>query len=111
MARSMSIFVYGKGVTITGLNGVSQTIFRPGFEVTLSGPGASPSDPAPAPPGAAANLLAQLDGRTGANGGAATVPTEVMVANSGIGNAISANLSASIQAAAKAQLLSRSRIM
>src|SRR5271169_497890 len=30
--------VYGNGVTITGLNGVSQTITRNGFEVTVSGP-------------------------------------------------------------------------
>src|SRR5271155_3301618 len=70
------IFVYGKGVTVTGLNGASQTITRPGFEVTVSGPGASPSDPAPAPPGATAALLAQLDGRAGGNGGAPVVPTE-----------------------------------
>ena len=31
------IFVYGKGVTVTGLSGASQTITRPGFEVTVSG--------------------------------------------------------------------------
>src|SRR5271167_389532 len=97
------IFEYGKGVTITGVNGVSQTITRPGFEVTVSGPGASPSDPAPAPPGAVAALLAQLDGRAGGNGGAPTVPTEVTVATSGIANAISANVTASIQAAAHTQ--------
>jgi trimeric autotransporter adhesin len=97
------IFVYGNGVTVTGLNGVSQTITRPGFEVTVSGPGASPSDPAPAPPGAAAALLAQLDGRAGGNGGAPIVPTEVMVTNSGIANAISSNIAASIQAANQSQ--------
>src|SRR5271156_1774400 len=57
-------FVYGKGVTITGLNGQSQTVYRPGFAVSVSGPGAAPSDPGPAPPGANAALLAQLDGRT-----------------------------------------------
>jgi FecR protein len=96
------IFVYGKGVTITGLNGVSQTITRPGFEVTVSGPGASPSDPSPAPPGATAALLAQLDGRAGRHGGASTVPTEVMVIDSGV-DAISANVATSIQAAAQTQ--------
>ena len=99
------IFVYGKGVTVTGLNGVSQTIFRPGFEVTVSRPGASPSDPAPAPPGAAAAMLAQLDGRAGASGGAAMVPTEVMVAQSGLSNVISSNINASIEAAEKNQPL------
>src|SRR5271166_3362368 len=85
------IFVYGKGVTVTGTNGVSQTITRPGFAVTVAGPGASPSTPAPAPPGTAAALLAQLDGRPGGNGGARTIPTEVAVASSGIANAISNN--------------------
>jgi hypothetical protein len=95
--------VYGKSVTITGLNGVSQTITRNGFAVTVSKPGASPSDPAPPPPGAAAALLAQIDGRAGGNGGATTVPTEVTVANSGIANAISSNVTASIQAAAHTQ--------
>jgi hypothetical protein len=30
------IFVYGKGVTVAGLNGVSQKITRPGWEVTVS---------------------------------------------------------------------------
>jgi hypothetical protein len=99
------IFVFGKGVTVTGRNGVSQTIFRPGFEVTVSGPGASPSDPAPAPPGRTAALLAELDGRAGGNGGAPIVPTEVMVTESGIANVISANITSSIQAAAKTQPL------
>jgi trimeric autotransporter adhesin len=89
------IFAYGRGVTITGTNGVAQTITRPGFEVTVSGPGAAPAEPAPAPPGAAAALLAQLDGRSGGNGGA-TTPTEVTVASSGIANAISNNIAASI---------------
>ena len=97
------IFVYGKGVTVTGLNGASQTLTRPGFEVTVSGPGASPSDPGPAPPGATAAMLAQLDGRAGGNGGAPVVPTEVTVTNSGIANVISANVPASIQAAAASQ--------
>src|SRR6266851_3998769 len=81
------IFVYGKGITVTGLNGIAQTITRPGWEVTVSAPGSSPSEPAPAPPGAAAALLAQLDGRSGGNGGATTTPTEIMVADSGIAQA------------------------
>ena len=97
------IFVFGKGVTVTGLDGTSRTITRPGFEVTVSGPGASPSDPAPAPPGAATALLAQLDGRPGGNGGASTIPTEGMVTNSGIAN-VSATVADNIQAAAQTQV-------
>ena len=87
---------------MTGLNGVSQTITRPGFEVTVSGPGASPSDPAQSPRGSTAALLAQLDGRAGGNGGATTVPTEVTVANSGIANTISANITPNTQAGGQA---------
>ena len=94
--------VYGKSVTITGLDGVSQTITRNGFAVTVSRPGASPSNSAPSPPGATAALNNQLDGRARANGGASTVPTEVTVANSGIANAISANVTPNIQAAGQA---------
>jgi hypothetical protein len=97
------IFVYGAGVTITGTNGVAQTITRSGFEVTVSGPGASPSQPAAAPPGVVAGLVAQLDGRAGGNGGATNIPTEVTVADSGIANVISNNIAASIQAANQSQ--------
>src|SRR5262249_38556524 len=43
------IFGYGAGVTITGANGISQTITRPGFQVTVAGRGATPSEPAPPP--------------------------------------------------------------
>ena len=64
----------------------------PGFEVNVSGPGAAPSDPAPAPPGAAAALLAQLDGQPGSNGGATTIPTETTVASSGIAQAVQQGL-------------------
>src|SRR5262249_22675788 len=96
------IFVYGRGVTVTGAN-VSQTITRPGFEVTVSGIGAAPSNPAPAPPGTAAALLAQLDGRAGGTGGARTLPTETVVAASGIADVISNNVTASVQAANQAQ--------
>jgi hypothetical protein len=93
------IFVYGKAVTVSGAN-VSQTITRPGFEVTVSGFGAAPSNPAPAPPGTTAALLAQLDGRTGGTGGA---QTETVVAASGIADVISNNVTASVQAADQTQ--------
>jgi len=87
--RLQVIFGYGTGVTVTGLNGLAQTITRPGFQVTVAGRGAAPSEPSPAPPGATAALLAQLDGRPGGNGGARTVPTDTIVANSGVAAAVS----------------------
>ena len=95
------IFGYGKGITVTGRNGVSETITRPGFEVIVASPGASPSAPTPAPPDTAEALLAQLDGRSDGNGGARTIPTEAMVANSGIANVISGDIAASRRAAAQ----------
>ncbi|HEU0154704.1 MAG TPA: FecR domain-containing protein [Stellaceae bacterium] len=93
------IFAYGNGVTVTGLNGISQTITRPGFQVTVATPGATPSPPAPAPQGAATAILSQLDGRPGNNGGAQTVPSDKTVENSGIANANSNNVANAVQAA------------
>src|SRR5207248_1520464 len=97
-------FIYGKAVTVTGTNGVSQTVSRPGFAITVAGPGASPSPPAPAPPGAIDAVLVQIDGRSGGSGGAAHVPTEVTITNSGISNTISGDISASVQSAVQNQL-------
>ncbi len=91
------IFGYGAGVTVTGLNGLAQTITRPGFQVTVAGRGAAPSTPSPAPPGASAALLAQLDGRPGGHGGARTIPTDTTVANSGIAAAVSSTAPVGIQ--------------
>src|SRR6516164_3113063 len=91
------VFGYGLGVTVTGLNGIAQTITRPGFQVTVAGRGAAPSEPSPAPPGATTALLAQLDGRPGRNGGARTVPTDTMVANSGIAAAVSSAVPVGVQ--------------
>jgi len=39
------IFLYGKSLTVTGTDGVSQTITRPGFGVSIAGPGAPPTPP------------------------------------------------------------------
>jgi hypothetical protein len=98
--RTEVIFEYGRGVTVTGLNGVSQTIIRPGYEVVVAGRGASPSAPFPAPRGATARLLLALDGRSGAHGGATVIPTDVTVVESGLPRVISANIPLGIAAAA-----------
>src|SRR5215472_309089 len=93
------VFVFGKGVTVTGRTGATQTIYRPGFSVSVVGPGAAPTPPAPAAPGQIAGLLGRMDGRSGGSGGATTVPTEARVASSGIASAISGNVAASVQSA------------
>ena len=94
-----AVFIYGRGLTVTGAGGASQTLQRPGFAVTVAGPGAAPSAPFPAPPGQLAQLLNQLDGRPGATGGARIVPTDQAVVASGVAQTISGNIAASVQQA------------
>ena len=93
-------FAFGKGVTVTALNGVSRTITRPGFQVTVSQPGATPSDPSPAPQGSIAAILTELNGWSGATN---TVPTGTTVANSGLAAAALSNVPAGAQEAFRAQ--------
>ena len=94
-----AIFIYGRGLTITGTNGASETVTRPGYAVSVAGPGASPSSPAPVPVAELNQLLSQLDGRPGGSGGAAIIPTEQTVVSSGVPQTISGNFSASVQQA------------
>jgi len=95
------IFIYGQAVTVSGQSGCSQSLYRSGFAVDINGSGGCPDSPHEAPPGATVAILAQLDGHAGGNGGATTVPTNTMVANSGIPNTVSSNVVASIQQAAQ----------
>jgi hypothetical protein len=97
------IFLYGNGLTVTGLNGVSETITRPGFAVSVHGRGAAPSSPARAPSGTLASFIAQLDGHSGSSGGASQIPTDTSVANSGVSQTVSGNLTGSIQSAIQSQ--------
>ena len=80
--RLEAIFIYGRGLSITGATGASETLLRPGYSVTIAAPGAAPSKPFPVAPGRIAALLTQLDGRSGGSGGASVIPTDQMVAAS-----------------------------
>jgi trimeric autotransporter adhesin len=94
------VFIYGKSLTISGRNGCEQqTLYRPGYEVTIRGE--CPSSPGKAPTEFISELLTELDGRAGGNGGAQVIPTDRSVAVSGIGNVVSGNLRASVAAALK----------
>ena len=89
---------------MTGDGGDSQTVTEPGFAISLSGPGGSPSSPFAVSVAELAALLAAMEGRAGGNGGAATIPTEAILAGSGIGQVISGNLIESIRQALNASL-------
>jgi hypothetical protein len=91
-----AVFLYGKGLTVNGLAGGSQTLTRPGFQ-SITTPGGSPSPPAPQPPGQLTLFTQQLDGHAGGTGGAANIPTDTHVVNSGVTQTISGNLSQSFQ--------------
>jgi hypothetical protein len=94
-------FVYGQGLIISNAVG-SQTLTRPGYSVTVASRTTPPSQPAPAPPGATAAMLSQLDGRSGGSGGARQTPTEQTVVSSGIGSTVSGNVMANVLAATQA---------
>lgn len=95
------IFLYGKGLTITGLTGLVERITRPGFGVTIAN--GTMSSPSQAPKGRLASFIAALDGKAGSNGGSTNVPTDATVANSGISDTVSNNVVGSIQQSIQSQ--------
>jgi hypothetical protein len=101
--RMEAIFIYGRTLTVTGADGVTQTLHRPGFAVSIGGPGGAPSAPFPVPPGRIAQLVDHLDGRVGATGGARAVPSDATVARSGVAATISGDVAGSVQQATQSQ--------
>src|SRR6266851_1136058 len=57
-----AVFIHGRDLVVTGTTGASETLHRPGYAVTIAGPGAAPSRPFRVPPEDLAQFLAQLDG-------------------------------------------------
>jgi hypothetical protein len=101
--RMEAIFIYGRNLTVTGADGVTQTLQRPGFAISIGGPGGAPSAPFPVPPGRIAQLVGHLDGRVGATGGARAVPSDATVARSGVAATISGDVAGSVQQATQSQ--------
>ena len=101
--KTDAVFIYGKGLSISGTAGGFQILTRPGYSSTTTA-GGQPSPPAPAPAGQLAALTQQLDGRAGGTGGATTVPTEATVVSSGVSGTISGNLSGSLQQSVQNQV-------
>ena len=101
--RMEAIFIYGRALTVTGAGGVTQTLHRPGYAISIGGPGGAPSAPFPVPPGRIAQLVGHLDGRVGASGGARAVPSDATVTRSGVAAAISGDVAGSVQQATQSQ--------
>jgi hypothetical protein len=59
-------------------------ITRPGFFVSIAGPGQPASSPGPAPAGFILQLMALLDGRSGRTGGSPVSPTDTGLLGSGL---------------------------
>jgi len=96
--KTTASFLYGKGLTVTGAAGGSETLTRPGFQ-TIVLPGGPPSRPGWMPPGLLALYTQLLDGRSGSTGGASVIPTDTFVFNTGISQTVSGNLNQSNQQA------------
>src|SRR3984893_11093643 len=101
--RMEAIFIYGRTLTVTGASGVTETLRRPGYAISLAGPGGVPSAPFPVPPGRIAQLVGKLDGRVGASAGARTVPSDATVERSGVAATISGDVAGSVQQATQSQ--------
>lgn len=73
------VLIYGIELTVTGQNGATTTIKRPGFAVRVERPGAPPSMPLRIEHEKLATLTAQFEGRVSADGGARIRPTDEKV--------------------------------
>ena len=91
-ARRKSSSSTARRLRVSGQSGCSQSALPARFRGRHQRPGGCPDSPHQAPPGATVAILAQLDGQRGGNGGATTVPTNAMVANSGVPNTVSNNV-------------------
>jgi len=83
------VFLFGKELSVTGSNGATQTLTRPGFGVTVAGPGASPSSPYRVPPQVLAQLQGRLDAVPGRMAAPLGFPTNATVASSSVSSTIS----------------------
>jgi trimeric autotransporter adhesin len=86
--KTEAIFIFGDGLTVTGRSGISKTLLRPGYAITVGVNGVV-SDPFAVPAQTLAAFLQELNGRPGGSGGATVVPTDTTVVDSGLPQTIS----------------------
>ena len=72
------VLIYGE-LTVTGRNGATTTIKRPGFGIRIERPGESPSEPVRIEREKLAALTALFEGRAGSSAGALERPTDAKV--------------------------------
>lgn len=75
--QTVSTFMFGRDMTVTG-QGQTQTVTRPGFEVTTR-PNAPPAPPAPVSEQLLAAQIGKLEGRSGSSGRGNTPATGAAV--------------------------------
>jgi hypothetical protein len=79
--------LYGKLLTLTGTNGIAQTINRPGFTSSIAGKGEAPSAPTRVT-AATLQQMTRLEGKKGVTGGASTQPNTAQVASAPLGSTL-----------------------
>ena len=77
------VLIYGE-LTVTGRNGATTVVKRPGFGVRIERPGASPSEPVRIEREKLAALTALFEGRAGSSAGAQERPTDAKVATTAL---------------------------
>ena len=83
-------FLFGESMSVTS-GGVTKVATRPGYQITVEGDDAAPSDPAPVDPGELVASLDTLESGGNQSGGTEDAPDDSDVAGSGVGAAGSEN--------------------
>ena len=78
------VLIYGTELTVTGRNGATTTVKRPGFAVRVEHPGESPSEPLRVEREKLAALTRQFEGRAESSAGARERPTDTKVATTAL---------------------------
>ena len=83
-------FLFGESMSVTS-GGVTKVATRPGYQITVEGDDAAPSDPAPVDPGELVASLDTLESGGNQSGGTEDAPDDSDVAGSSVGAAGSEN--------------------
>ena len=82
---TVATFLYGQHMKVTS-NGVTETVTRPGFTITVDDPGQPPSPATLAQRDFIQGALQALEGHPGSTGGATEIPTDAGFAQTTLGS-------------------------